>query len=60
MKYDRKGSLITLTVRGEPQETQALLQQWHPLFLENIPLTLEEVFMEEMEGAGYDIHDIIL
>lgn len=60
LKFDVKGSLVTLTARGTEEEVLHCLQMWHPLFIETIPLTLEEVFIEEMEGVGYDIQDIIL
>ena len=60
LKYQRKGSLLTITVRDDAQTAETILRQWNPLFLENIPLTLEEVFIEEMEGAGYDVKNIIL
>ena len=29
-----------------------------PLMLEKFPLTLEEIFLEEMEGSDYDFKDI--
>lgn len=60
LKYQRKGSLLTITVRDDAQTAETILRKWNPLFLENIPLTLEEVFIEEMEGAGYDVKNIIL
>ena len=31
----------------------------HPVFAEVLPLTLEEVFISEMEVAGYDIENIL-
>ena len=29
-----------------------------PLMIEKFPLTLEEIFLEEMEGSDYDFKDI--
>jgi ABC-2 type transport system ATP-binding protein len=31
----------------------------NPLFVETVPLTLEEVFVHEMEAVGYDYNKII-
>lgn len=34
------------------------IQALSPLYLEQVPLTLEEVFIAEMEVHGYDINSI--
>ncbi len=54
-----RGSLITLTVRGDREETQKKLDELKPLFSELIDLTLEEIFISETEVLGYDIKNII-
>ena len=40
-------------------EILAKLETLHPIFSEIIPLTLQEVFISEMEAAGYDIDNIL-
>ena len=55
LKMERTGSLLTLTVRGERTETLQRAQAQEPLFVEALPLTLEEIFISETEVAGYDI-----
>lgn len=55
----RQGNLFNLTVKGEPDEFMPVLEALDPAFVEVLPLTLEEVFINEMEGAGYDIDNII-
>ncbi|HBC27270.1 MAG TPA: ABC transporter, partial [Ruminococcaceae bacterium] len=35
------------------------LNRLNPVFIEVLPLTLEEVFISEMEVAGYDIDNIL-
>ena len=55
----RQGNLFNLTIRGEQEEFMPILEALNPAFLEILPLTLEEVFINEMEGAGYDINNII-
>lgn len=59
LKYETRGSLLNLVVRGEKEEILAKLNAMHPLFAEALPLTLEEVFISEMEVAGYDCENIL-
>ena len=44
---DRRGSLLTLTVRGTEEEINVIMQQLDPVFYELVPLTLEEIFICE-------------
>lgn len=53
LQYTRMGSVARLIVRGDREKTQVLLQQMHPLLLDILPLTLEEVFTYELEAVGY-------
>lgn len=59
MTTEQRGSLLTLTVRGQKEEIQARMQSYHPVFFEMIPLSLEEIFIGETEVAGYDIKKLI-
>ena len=59
MTTEQRGSLLTLTVRGQREEIQARMQSYHPIFFEMIPLSLEEIFISETEVAGYDIKKLI-
>ena len=54
------GRLRTLIVRGNPQETMLRLQELQPLFMDALPLSLEEIFIYELGGADYAVNDIIL
>ena len=49
----RQGSVSTLIVRGDKEKSRALLTAKNPLLLEALPVTLEEVFIYEMEALGY-------
>ena len=60
VKIERRGSLCTLTVRGTREEVEALMADYHPVFAEIIPLSLEEIFISETEVAGYDIKKLVL
>lgn len=59
VKMDTRGSLVSLVVRGEREEILQKLSGMGPVFLEALPLTLEEVFISEMEAAGYDLDNIL-
>ena len=58
-KIKRQGNLFNITIRGDESEFMPKLEALNPVFLESLPLTLEEVFINEMEGAGYDINNIL-
>ena len=47
------GSYYCLMVRGDIDEIMEKLNVLEPAFIESIPSTLEEVFINEMEDAGY-------
>lgn len=55
----RQGNLFNITIKGDESEFMPRLEALGPVFLESLPLTLEEVFINEMEGAGYDINNIL-
>ena len=54
MAAEVRGKFFTLIVRGELSEVEPGLNRWHPAAIEAMPLTLEEVFLYEMEVKGYD------
>lgn len=60
MKTERRGSLYTLTIRGERDETLQKFDSLETVFCEVLPLTLEEIFISETEVVGYDIKKLIL
>ena len=59
IRTEKRGSLLTLTVRGRKEEIERQMQLHHPVFFEMLPLTLEEIFISETEVAGYDIKKLI-
>ncbi|MCL1828268.1 MAG: ABC transporter ATP-binding protein [Oscillospiraceae bacterium] len=54
------GKLTTLIVRGTPEDVTNTVATASPLFADVIPLSLEEIFIYELEGADYAVKDIIL
>lgn len=59
VKWETRGSLVNLVARATREELLAKINSLHPLFAEVLPLTLEEVFISEMEVVGYDINNIL-
>ena len=54
------GRLRTVIVRGDPEGVLARLQECQPLFMDAVPLNLEEIFIYELGGADYAVKDVIL
>lgn len=56
-----QGRLKTIIVRGNTEETKAVLAQANPLFMDVVALTLEEIFIYELGSeADYAVKNIIL
>ena len=53
LRIQRQGRLCVLTIKGNRDEALKKAQEWHPSFIEVLPLSLEEVFILEMEELGY-------
>ena len=60
MTMERRGSLFTMIVRGTEESLQPWFAETSPLFCEYIPMTLEEIFITEMEERGYEFTGQIL
>ena len=56
---ERRGSLVSFVARGTEEEIHAAMQERHPTFFETVPLTLEEIFISEMEDKGYDFSKLV-
>ena len=54
------GRLQSLIMHGTQEELTEKLQSAHPLFIDAVPLTLEEIFIYELGGADYEAKDIVL
>ncbi|MEE1154888.1 MAG: ABC transporter ATP-binding protein [Acutalibacteraceae bacterium] len=55
----KQGSLYNIVVRGDIDKVYSVINTFNPKFCESVPLTLEEIFVSEMEVAGYDIDNIL-
>ena len=60
LHISKTGSVYSVIMRGDVQETQKMLGVISPLLCERVSLTLEEVFIYELGGLGYDFKNIII
>ena len=58
LHYERTGSVCYLIIKGSEEEIRENLKVKKPLVLEIVPLSLEEIFIYEMEGLGYDSSEV--
>lgn len=58
IKLKRSGNIISFTAKGNREDIENAIRVREPVFMEALPLNLEEIFMCEMEVAGYDIENI--
>ena len=54
------GRLQQLILRGNAEELAAKISAAGPLFLDVVPLNLEEIFIYELGGADHEVKDIIV
>lgn len=54
LHFEKTGSIIYLIARGENEEIEAKLRKLSPVVMDIIPLSLEEIFIYEMEVLGYE------
>ena len=54
------GRVYTYIVRGSAEDVQQQVEAIRPLFVEALPLSLEEIFIYEMGGNDYAVRDIVL
>ncbi len=56
---ENRGSLYTLTVRGNREKVMEFMEMLAPVFYELLPLSLEEIFISETEVKGYDVKALL-
>ncbi len=59
LSFKKHGSVATVIVRGEAEELKNRLAELNPLLLDILPLSLEEVFVYEMEALGYAFGEVL-
>ena len=58
LHFERSQSIYYVIAKGDEDTVRAAFAPKEPLLLEMIPLTLEEIFIYELEVLGYDSNDI--
>ncbi|MBW3112946.1 MULTISPECIES: ABC transporter ATP-binding protein [Bacillaceae] len=56
---ETRGSVSLCIVRGEEHHVRSIIQPYQPVIFDMLPLTLEEIFVYEMEDVGYAIQNIM-
>ena len=59
LNYKKIGSVATIIINDKNKDSKEKLEKLNPLILDFLPLTLEEVFIYEMEALGYEFNEII-
>ena len=59
LSYKKIGSVATLIIDDKDDDSKKKLEKLKPIILDYLPLTLEEVFIYEMEALGYEFNEII-
>lgn len=58
--FQKKGSVANLIIRGNRDKTVGILKQMNPVLMDILPLSLEEVFIYEMDAHGYAFKDLMI
>lgn len=60
LHHSSMGRLQQLILRGDEEDIRRRLNAANPLFIDTVPLSLEEIFIYELGGADDEIKDIVL
>jgi len=56
---ETRGSIHLLIIKGKYEEIASNIEKYHPVIFDILPLTLEEIFIYEMEDVGYAVENIL-
>ena len=59
LSFKKTGSVANVILKGEREGYEKILEDMNPIILDFLPLTLEEIFIYEMEVLGYEFDKII-
>ena len=60
LHVSRVGSVYSIIIKGSAENADEVIKAFSPTLCERISLTLEEVFIYELGGLGYDFKNIIV
>ncbi|MCD8048170.1 MAG: ABC transporter ATP-binding protein [Clostridia bacterium] len=56
----QRGNILEIVVRGAAEDAERIFEEQNPILIDEMPLTLEDIFICEMEVKGYDFSKILL
>lgn len=59
LSFKKVGSVATIIIDGLDDENKKKLDKLNPIILDYLPLTLEEIFIYQMEALGYEFESFI-
>lgn len=59
LHYEKRGSVHLFIAKGNREDVLASFNNHNPILIDVLPLTLEEIFIYELGGAGYEIQNLI-
>jgi ABC-2 type transport system ATP-binding protein len=59
LHQEKRGSVDLLIVKGEKDKVISSFNKYKPIILDILPLSLEEIFIYELGGVGYEIRNIL-
>lgn len=59
LSFKKNGSVATVILKGDKENYEKILNDMNPIILDFLPLTLEEIFIYEMEALGYEFNQIV-
>lgn len=59
LNFKKTGSVAQLIIKGDREDAESRLKNKNPIILDFLPLTLEEIFIYEMEVLGYEFGQIV-
>ena len=58
LNFKKVGSVATLILKSEKEKVKEKLENLNPIILDFLPITLEEMFIYEMEVLGYEFNQV--
>ena len=58
LNFKKVGSVATIILKGEKEKAKEEFEKLNPVILDFLPVTLEEMFIYEMEVLGYEFNQV--
>ena len=60
LKIEKNGSVYRMIARGDKDGILSAIKLDRPVIIDILPLSLEEIFVYELGGLGYDIQSVVI